>query len=81
LEKVYVREYFPSELGGEQPKEMSFIEIDNDAIDLTSIEYIDGKMNVRLNDKENIESKVSLKIGKKTQKVKLSASDIQNVTF
>ncbi|MEN8203122.1 MAG: hypothetical protein ABFS28_11045 [Bacteroidota bacterium] len=81
IEDFYLREFIPSAGASGAPLEKSLISLDNRAIDITSMEYIDGSLNIRLNDKEGSESDVRLGIGKRTKKLHIPESGIVTLEF
>lgn len=79
-EPLYMREFTPATSASMESCK-SLIEIENKGIDITSMEYLDYSMNVRLNDKENLETSVEISIGQKRKRVRVPQSGIVNVKF
>jgi hypothetical protein len=75
-ESSYTREFYSSENKGTWPAEKSLITVTQSGIEISSIEIVDHKLSVRLNDKEGKSSDFDLTIGGKTKKVKMPANGI-----
>ncbi len=80
-EDVYIREFYPNPNSGDLPGEKSLISVNQKGIEITSMEYVGDKLNVRLNDKENKATDVILIIGKDTKNISVPRSGIVNAEF
>jgi hypothetical protein len=67
-QEVYTREFHASPNSGNLPSEKSLISLDQQNVEITSMEIIDGKLQVRLNEKTGRESDVVLSLGDKKKK-------------
>lgn len=80
-EKIYIREFFPAQNSGELPSEKSLVYLNQQGVEITSMDFIGNELMIRLNDKENQNSDIKLKIGKKTKNVHIPANGIINIKF
>jgi hypothetical protein len=80
-QEVYIREFHSSTNSGTLPPEKSLISLDQQNVEITSMEMIDGKLQIRLNEKTGKESDIVLSLGDKKKKVHIKAYGIVNVNF
>jgi hypothetical protein len=83
IEDVYLKEFFPQNSLSQlkMPTSRSFIQVSNPAVQISSMEMIGKKLNVRINDKSREDTRVKISINGKEKTVKLKASGIVDVTF
>lgn len=80
LEPIYMREFVPNKSASE-PACRSLVEMEANGVEITSMEYREGEMQLRLNDKENKKSKVAIRIGTKKQKTQVPKNGIVTLKF
>jgi hypothetical protein len=80
-QEVYLREFYPTKNSGQLPDEKSLISVDQPGIEITSMDISDGKVSLRLNDKEGKASKVKLNIGDKTKTLDIPANGIIDIKW
>ena len=73
-----MREFYPS-VDGELLPSGSLVNLDNKAVHITSMEFQDGKLQIRLNDKGKQETEVKLSVGNKNKKIKIPANGIVTI--
>jgi len=78
---VYVREFYPISNTANQPTEKSLVSVDGKGVEITSMDFSDNKLMLRINDKEGKVSDIKLTIGDKTKKIKVVANGISDVKF
>ena len=78
-QEVYIREFFPVQNSGNLPAEKSLISVDHPGVEITSMDILDNKLTLRLNDKEGKDSDIKLTIGRKTKKVHIPANGIIDI--
>ena len=80
-QEVYLREFYPTGSSGQFPDEKSLISVDQPGIEITSMDIRDGKVSLRLNDKEGKASKVKLNIGNKSKTLDIPANGIVDIKW
>ncbi|MCE5344815.1 MAG: hypothetical protein LLG13_00830 [Bacteroidales bacterium] len=78
---VYIREFYPSQNTGTLPAEKSLITVDNQGIEITSMDFSGNSLMLRINDREGKSCDLNLTIKDKTKKIKVPSNGIINVTF
>jgi len=78
-EKAYVREFYPVQGSGDLPTVKSLITVDHPGVEITSMDMLDNKLTLRLNDREGKDSDIKISIGKKNKKVHVPANGIIDV--
>lgn len=79
LNAPYVKEFIPSDKASGRDYEKSLLGVDGDGIEVTSMEYVDGVLELRLNERENKAVKTSVALGDMKKKIKMPANGIVTV--
>jgi hypothetical protein len=78
---LYIREFYPVENKGTLPAAKSLVSIDKQGVEITSMDFADRTLILRLNDKEGKVSNLNLTINNQTKNVKVPANGIVEAKF